>query len=450
MKSIQTYLGLLLLAVLAGGVWILRFHPEWLSRSLEEEGEAEVEALVSVRTGKVITTTLHRYIQAVGTVEPQPPRAGSTAGSATVASPVAGVVAEVLCEAGQKVAKGDALIQLDDRLARAAERQAAAAVESAKAALAVLKATPRPEQLEASRLAVEKAQSTLGFATKNLERQQELAKREGTSQKSLEQAEVDVASARNDVKAAEAQLALLKATPAPEELVEAAAKVTEAEAALVTAQTQRSLLRIVAPLDATVARIAVNPGESVETTTPVATLVALDRLVVMSPVPAAEAISLKIGLPAKIYAAEGAKAEPACEGKVYFVGADVQRATNSVTVGIEVPAGVALRPGQTVRLSIVVEEHRSCLAVPKEAVVKGEEGEDVVCLVEGETATQVPVKVGFRDGDLVEVSSDEDELEDGQDVVTAGAYGLPDETKVKIITDEPKTEKAADAPAEKP
>jgi len=43
------------------------------------------------------------------------------------------------------------------------------------------------------------------------------------------------------------------------------------------------------------------------------------------------------------------------------------------------------------------------------------------------------VRVGFREGDLVEIEGEE--LDEGDSVVTQGAYGLPGEAKVRIQKD---------------
>jgi multidrug efflux pump subunit AcrA (membrane-fusion protein) len=161
MKPISTLVGLLLLIVLMGGVWTMIYRPHWLQPAatvVDEEGDPDPQKFdVPVHTARISKETLRRYADAYGSVEPAPARKGRQAGTADIASPVAGVVREVLCEAGQTVTKGTPLIQLDDRLAKAAEEQAAAALNEAKATLAQLKATPRPEQLAITQLAVEKA-----------------------------------------------------------------------------------------------------------------------------------------------------------------------------------------------------------------------------------------------------------------------------------------------------
>ena len=56
------------------------------------------------------------------------------------------------------------------------------------------------------------------FAKKNYERLKGLSVDQGVSTKQIEQAAVDLAAAQTDVSVSEKQLALLKASPTPEEL----------------------------------------------------------------------------------------------------------------------------------------------------------------------------------------------------------------------------------------
>ena len=83
------------------------------------------------------------------------------------------------------------------------------------------------------------------------------------------------------------------------------------------------------------------------------------------------------------------------------------------------------------------------IAAPAQSVVSNEQGQTVVSLVSGDQATQVPVKTGLRDGDLVEVAGPG--LKEGDTVVTVGAYGLPEKTQVTVSNDP-----GADAPADTP
>ena len=77
------------------------------------------------------------------------------------------------------------------------------------------------------------------------------------------------------------------------------------------------------------------------------------------------------------------------------------------------------------------EEHKDCQAVPVESVVKDNEGGDVIALIQNDKAVQKPVKVGLRDGGMVEILADG--LQADMPVVTEGAYALPKETKIRML-----------------
>jgi membrane fusion protein (multidrug efflux system) len=70
------------------------------------------------------------------------------------------------------------------------------------------------------------------------------------------------------------------------------------------------------------------------------------------------------------------------------------------------------------------------LAVPVESVVT-REGSSVIAVVEGNYAKLKAIKPGLRDGNLIEISGEG--LQEGMTVVTQGVYGLPAETRIRVI-----------------
>ncbi len=243
-------------------------------------------------------------------------------------------------------------------------------------------------------VAVSKAQQAVELAETTLAREQKLIQAEGTSQKRLVEAESALSAARSDLAAAEAQ---------------------------------RSLLRVESPLAGTVTRVSVGPGQGVDPTTVLAEVVALDRLVVNVGVPSAERASVHSGATAEVVVTNF----PPLQGSVSAISPRVDPATGTAPVRVSLPAGSGLLPGQTARLRIVSEEHRDCLAAPAGSVVKDESGATVVALVQDNIARQTPVKTGLHDGDWIEVEGAG--LAAGMAVVTEGAFGLPAETKVRVL-----------------
>jgi RND family efflux transporter MFP subunit len=437
--------------------WIVYFHnpavagrlPRWAwlqstvahlgekttAEAPDDEDPDNTQNEIPVHTARVAVATLHRYVEGIGVIAPRPPRDNQMPGGANLASPVAGVVAKVLCQVGQTVHANDPVIQLDDRLARSAEQQANAALAQAQASLAALRATPRPDQLQIAQLGVDKSRTALEFAQKSYDRQKLLATDQGVSGKSVEQSAMELSAAKNDLIISEKQLNLLKNTPTPEDLRQEESKVAQAAAAQATARTQRELMTIKAPIDATVVSLSVNPGEAVDTTRTIVQLVAMDRLVANVDVPANQLPPKTAGLAAQILLASssaGKDNDAPIVGTVSFVSPQVDPKNGAVTVAIDLPAAAAsLRPGLSVRVRIIAEEHKDVLAVPREAVVADENGDSVISLIEGDQATHKTVKAGLEEEGLIEISADD--IKEGDQVATAGAFGLPAATKVKII-----------------
>ncbi|MGH7968961.1 MAG: efflux RND transporter periplasmic adaptor subunit, partial [Limisphaerales bacterium] len=110
----------------------------------------------------------------------------------------------------------------------------------------------------------------------------------------------------------------------------------------------------------------------------------------------------------------------------------VDETNATVMVRVSLPAGGPLRPGQFVRFRILAAEHVDTLAAPAESVVPGTNGEPVIALVTDSEATLTAVQTGLREDGWVEVQGPR--LHAGQDVVTVGAYGLPDKAKVRVVS----------------
>jgi membrane fusion protein (multidrug efflux system) len=190
------------------------------------------------------------------------------------------------------------------------------------------------------------------------------------------------------------------------------------------AEAQLGLLQVIAPLSGTVARVNVKPGQAVDLTTVVAEVMDLNRLAVSAEIPSAAANDLKLGNPVEVLA------KPPVTTELLFVSPNVDKDNDTVLVRALLPAGSGLRPGQFVSLRIVTAVHTNCLAAPAESVVTDDGGKSVIALVKNGEAAQLPVRSGLRENGLVEVEAPE--LKAGDVVVTVGAYGLPEKTKIRV------------------
>jgi membrane fusion protein (multidrug efflux system) len=190
------------------------------------------------------------------------------------------------------------------------------------------------------------------------------------------------------------------------------------------AEAQLALLQVTAPLSGTVARVNVKPGQAADLTTVVAEVMDLSRLAVSAEIPSAEAGNLRAGNPVDVLTT------PRVTTELLFVSPSVDKDNDTVSVRALLPADSGLRPGQSVSLRIVTAIHTNCLAAPAESVVTDENGNSVIAVVKDDEATQMTVQTGLRENGLVEISAPE--LKAGDTVVTVGAYGLPEKTKITI------------------
>jgi membrane fusion protein (multidrug efflux system) len=207
------------------------------------------------------------------------------------------------------------------------------------------------------------------------------------------------------------------------------------------AEAQLAMLRVTAPLSGTVVRVNVKPGQAVDLTTVVAELMDLNRLAVSAEIPAAEAVDSKLGNAVEVLAT------PPVTTELLFISPNVDKNNGAVLMRALLPAGGALRPGQFVSLRIVTAVRTNCLAAPTESVVTDESGKSVIALVKGDDAIQTPVQTGLRENGWVEIEAPK--LKAGDTVVTVGAYGLPEKTKIHIQNSSDDETSSTNSPAAK-
>ena len=179
---------------------------------------------------------------------------------------------------------------------------------------------------------------------------------------------------------------------------------------------------------------------------PLITVMDLSRVTARAHIPQKDAFLLKVGDQATI---DVSGLDKPTEGKVTLVSPALD--PNSTTVEVWVQAknpDQALKPGTSVRLSMVSETVPDALVVPASAVLTAADGSATVMVIGSDQhARQLAVKVGIRQDENVQIL---DGLKEGQSVVASGAYGLPDNTKVSVEAakeKETETEKGSDKPS---
>ncbi|HEV2453233.1 MAG TPA: efflux RND transporter periplasmic adaptor subunit [Verrucomicrobiae bacterium] len=198
------------------------------------------------------------------------------------------------------------------------------------------------------------------------------------------------------------------------------------------AAAQLASLQVVAPVSGTVTSVNVQPGQSVDPTTTVAEVIDLDRLALSVKIPSAQAGQLREGEETQI------ASDPPVTALLSFVGSAVDPADGTVPAWALLPPHSGLRPGQFVQFRLVTDTRTNCLAAPAESVVTDESGESAIWLINDGQAAKTNVEIGLREDNWVELRTSG--LKAGDPVVTVGAYGLPDNTRIKIVNGSSETD----------
>jgi cobalt-zinc-cadmium efflux system membrane fusion protein len=216
-------------------------------------------------------------------------------------------------------------------------------------------------------------------------------------------------------------------------LLEAEAELAEAEAELrglsgglrVVGGGSGSEITVTAPIAGVVVARHATPGEVVEADAPLFVITDPSHLWIVGYVPELDLAVAREGAPAVLSVA--AFPGERWRGHVDFVAPALDEATRTLGVRavLDVPEP-RLRAGLFGRLAIANEDAEpTALVVPAGALARVE-GEDVVFAPADEERTfrPVPVRLGRRDGDVVEVLEG---LDEGDTIVTSGAFTLRSE-----------------------
>jgi RND family efflux transporter MFP subunit len=230
-----------------------------------------------------------------------------------------------------------------------------------------------------------------------------------------------VASARADVRKAQADLAVLRQRGAPANATDLALSRLKFHVAALRLALARDLerrLTVVAGSSGTVTTVLTTPGAAVDPSTPLVRVQDLGNLVVTLDLSEFDVGRTRIGAPARISAdALGGRQFDGHVLDVASTGTDTGGVVNfPVTIALD--AGSPLRPGMSVSARIVVASRHGVVRVPLAAVADRDAEPNVMVRDRTGALRRRPVDVGLAGGQSVEVRSG---LKPGERVFVPGA-----------------------------
>jgi membrane fusion protein (multidrug efflux system) len=210
----------------------------------------------------------------------------------------------------------------------------------------------------------------------------------------------------------------------------AAAALKQAEAALELAKLQVARCEIVAPLNGAVAKRFVSVGEQVDGTAaqPIVEIANLQEVEFLGNAPAMYLAKMHPG--ETVYVSSESAPGRKFAGHVEAISPAVDPTTGVGLVRIRVPnPNGLLRMGIFLSAEVAVDTHVRALTVPAEAIYRDRAGQTRVFVVQQDSATAVPVKLGIESKDRVELA--DGAVKEGDSVILAGGYGLADQAKIQ-------------------
>ena len=397
----------------------------------------EQEPTVSVQVVAAEKTTLHQTVTAEAILFPLQ--------QAAITPKISAPVRKFLVNRGSKVRQGQLLAVLENRDLIASSEENRGALEQAQAAYTTTTAASLPEELKKAQLDLEAAKKLLDAQEKVYQSRQELFSQGAIPRKELDQAGVDVTQARNQYAIAQKHYDSLQAVGKQQELKSAAGQLQSAEGKYKGAKAQLSYSEIRSPIHGFVTDRPLFAGEMATAGTPLLTVMDTSQVIAKAHIPQPEASLLKVGDEATLVVPGETDL---IHAKVTVISPALDPNSTTVEVWVQAPnPKQALKPGTSVQLSILAQTVKDAVAVPAGSILTAQDGSAIVMIVGPDSrAHQTPVKTGIRDGDRMQVLEG---VQAGDRVILAGAYALPDKTKVSLEAGPETPEKKPGAGSEK-
>src|SRR5215470_13632187 len=380
--------------------------------------EQRTEAEISVQTAAVEQSDISKVVNAEAVIWP--------IAQALITPKVSAPVRKFYVVRGQKVRSGQLLAELENRDLAAAKMDNQGAYEQAQAAYTTSVQATLPEDVQKANLDAQTAQKGLDAAQKLYSSRESLFQQGALPRKDLDQAAVALAQAQAQYDEARKHLDSLNAIVKQQAVKSATGQLTSAKGKYMAAEAQLSYTQIRSPIDGVVTDRPLYPGEMASTSTPLVTVMDTSSIIAKAHIPQSDALLLQKGENATVTVPG---ADPV-SGTVTVVSPalDPNSTTGEIWVQAKNPKQ-QLRPGLTAQIAITTQTIHDALVIPASALLNVEGNKAEVMVIDSNSRVQSrDVETGIQSGQQVQIVSG---LKPGEQVVSQGAYGLPEKKEAE-------------------
>jgi multidrug efflux pump subunit AcrA (membrane-fusion protein) len=401
--------------------------------------EKEPEPVVAVQVVPAKRASIEQTVSADAVVYPIQ--------QAVITPKITSTIKKFYVQRGSHVKEGELLAVLENADLAGAEEQSKGEYEQAEAGYTTTTEAGLPQQIQKAELDAAAAKTAYDAQEKVYEARKELFAQGALPRRDLDSAEVALVQARSQNEQAQKQLADLNRIGKELELKSASGQLGAAKGKYLNAKAQLSYSEIHSPINGVVTDRPQYEGELAAANQPLLTVMNTSKLIAKAHISQSQALQLKVGDPAEL---ELAGVDEPIKGKVSLVSPALDPGSTTIEVWVEaVKPPPALKPGMNVSIEATAKSAKDALIVPRSAIFKTAEGSDYVMLAGSDgKAHQTDVKVGIANKEFAQVMFG---VKEGDSIITAGGYALPDKTKITVekATAPGETAKDADDKGEK-
>ena len=348
---------------------------------------------------------------------------------AAIAPKVTAPVRKFYVQRGSKVKAGQLLATLENRDLEAAAIDNKGSYTAAQATYETATKATVPEDYTKAQLDLTQAKATLDLNQSIVNSRTQLFAQGAIPGRDLDTAKAALVQAQAAYDIAQQHLESLKNVSHKAALESAQGQLASAKGKYLGAEAQLSYTEIRSPIDGVVTERPLFAGETAATGTPVITVMDTSALLAKVHISQMQAQQLKLGAEAKVMVPGVDEPVPA---KVSLISPALDLGSTTVEVWLRVENAKGLfKAGTSVHTVITGRTAANALAIPAEAAQTAADGTTKSVMVIGTdgTAHKQAVTLGIQTAESVQVLKG---LVASDLVITTGAYGLDDGTKVKI------------------
>jgi HlyD family secretion protein len=366
---------------------------------------------------------------------------------AAISPKVTAPVKKFYVQRGSRVHEGELLATLENNDLAAAALDNRGSYTAAQATFETATKATAPEDLTKAKLDLAQAKANLDLSQSIVNARTELFNQGAIPGRDLDTAKATLVQSQAAYDIAAQHLQSLQNVSSKAALENAQGNLDSAQGKYLGAQAQLGYTEIRSPISGVVTDRPLFAGETAAAGTPLVTVMDTSALIAKLHIGQMQAQQLVLGAPATLTVPGIADPVPA---KVSLISPALDPGSTTVEVWLRVEnARGALKAGTPVHASITGRTIANALTVPAEAIQVSPDGTSkfVMAIAADSTAHKKPVIVGIQTSEDVQIVSG---ATSSDMVISTGAYGLDENTKVKIGIDpnaKPDDDAAPDAAA---